>query len=73
LSYHLNESDAINASDDVVNISLNAGIDYTVYIRAENVLATDCFSICSFLIRMDNENTDIDDRMTAVCPSFQTL
>ena len=62
LSYHLYESDAINDIDNVVNLSLNAGTDNIVYIRAENATATDCFSISTFLIRMDNENTDADDR-----------
>ncbi len=62
LSYYLNETDAITGIDDVVNISLHAGIDHIIYVRAENAEAADCFSIRTFLIRMDNENTDIDDR-----------
>ncbi|WP_435625315.1 PKD domain-containing protein [Flagellimonas sp.] len=62
LSCHLNETDAMTDANDVVNINLEAGVDNIVFVRAENVDAPDCFSVSTFLIRMDNENTDVDDR-----------
>ncbi|MGB5646067.1 MAG: PKD domain-containing protein [Muriicola sp.] len=62
LSYHTDEIDAINDTNVVSNINLNAGVDNTVYVRAENAEAPDCYSISTFIIRMDNENTDVEDR-----------
>ncbi|WP_203257194.1 gliding motility-associated C-terminal domain-containing protein [Hyunsoonleella ulvae] len=62
LSYHLFENDALLGENDVTQINLNAGIDTTIYVRAENAMANVCFSISTFLIRMDNENTDVEDR-----------
>ncbi len=62
LSYHLTEIDALNDSDDIINVNLSAGVDNTIYVRAENSGAPDCFTVGTFLIRMDNENTDIEDR-----------
>ncbi len=62
LSYHLDENDALQGSNSVTTIRLSAGVDTPIYIRAENVLASTCFTISSFLIRMDNETTDENDR-----------
>ena len=62
ISYHLSESDADTDENDVININLSAGVDNTIFIRAENSSAPDCFSVGSFLVRMDNENTDLEDR-----------
>lgn len=61
-SYHTTEVDAMQRQNAISSINLNAGVTNTIYIRTENNLATDCFSISPFNIRMDNENTDIDDR-----------
>ncbi len=44
------------------SINLTAGVDYIVYIRAENANAPLCFDIGSFNIRMDNELTDVNNR-----------
>ena len=62
LSYHTNERDATTRENAVTTINLIAGEDNTIYIRAENAEATTCFSIGTFMIRMDNENTDAADR-----------
>ena len=62
LSYHLTEANAFNAENDVLSINLAAGVDNTVFIRAENAVAPNCFSVSTVELRMDNENTDLEDR-----------
>ena len=62
LSYHLTEAHAFNAENDVLSINLAAGVDNTVFIRAENAVAPNCFSVSTVELRMDNENTDLEDR-----------
>ena len=62
ISYHNLEADAINGQNTISTISLIAGVDFIIYVRAENIVAPECFTLSSFNIRMDNENTDIDNR-----------
>jgi gliding motility-associated-like protein len=62
LSYHLSEAEALEGSNSVTRVNLNAGVDTIIYIRAENVLSSTCFTLSTFLIRMDNETTDVNDR-----------
>lgn len=62
LSYHILESEAISNQNSITSINLQAGVDYVVYIRAENTENIACFTIGSFNIRMDNEDTDVNNR-----------
>lgn len=62
LSYHVSSEDAIEGINSRTQISLSAGVDTTIYVRTENTMAPMCFIINTFLIRMDNASTDVDDR-----------
>ncbi len=62
LTYHETEADGNTNENAVSNISLMAGVDYSIYVRAENTMAPECYTLGVFNARMDNENTDIDDR-----------
>ncbi len=62
VSYHLSSEEATNGENGITTLGLTAGIDYTIFVRVQNDMAPDCFSTSTFIIRMDNENTDENDR-----------
>ncbi len=61
LTYHESEDDANQNLNPIINVNLIAGIDTTVFTRAENIVEPSCFSINQFNLRLDNQNTDVDD------------
>ncbi|PRX57222.1 PKD domain-containing protein [Flagellimonas meridianipacifica] len=62
LTYHLDEQEALDDLNSILNIDLIAGTDTQVFVRAENRVAPECFTVSSVNLRMDNENTDVEDR-----------
>ncbi|RED44897.1 gliding motility-associated C-terminal domain-containing protein [Seonamhaeicola aphaedonensis] len=62
LSYYLFEDDALQDLNSITELNLNAGVDITVYVRFESTIDSRCFTLSSFEIRMDNDNTDTDKR-----------
>ena len=62
LTYHLNDVEAMIGDSPVTRVLLNAGIDTTIYIRAENRASSLCYTLNTFTIRLDNQNTDVENR-----------
>lgn len=62
LTYYLNNNDAMLGVNAVNRVNINAGIDTNIFIRAENANGNMCFALSTFIVRLDNENTDVDDR-----------
>ena len=62
LTYHSSENEANANINAIQSVDLLAGEDTVVFIRAENVNAPECYSTSSVMLRMDNENTDDQDR-----------
>lgn len=72
ITYHLLPTEASMGLNPILTLNLSAGIDYIVYIRAENSLAPECFTLGSVRLRVDNESTDIDNRCTPYYPNTMT-
>lgn len=62
LSYHENQNNAENDLNPTTSINLVAGQDQTIFIRAENTSNENCYSIGSVNFRLDNEETDTENR-----------
>ncbi|WP_248722681.1 gliding motility-associated C-terminal domain-containing protein [Seonamhaeicola sp. ML3] len=61
LSYHLFEGDAIQGINSIEQINLNAGVEFIIYARAEDITSNQCYSLSTFSIRMDNDDTDTNN------------
>ncbi|TWO32739.1 PKD domain-containing protein [Seonamhaeicola sediminis] len=62
LSYHLFENDAVLGTNKITELNLNAGLDILLYVRSEHITDSRCFELSTFQIRMDNDDTDTNNR-----------
>ncbi len=73
LNYFTNQNDADLNINNIENITLQPGIDTSIYVRAEKKDSpTSCFSTSNFLIRLDDETTDLSGRCTPLFANTMT-